>query len=145
MKATLVAGRMLFVGFSLDDPNFHRIAAQVRRWLRAGPKKSRREFGTTLAFFLRIRRRTLWEGDLDCVGMIDLPLDPQAKVSDVEFAEGTRLVEVFLDRVGIGRGGHRGVPARSLLLLCAERAAAILREGVPRARAQVDSGVTRHA
>lgn len=90
VQALLITRHMLFVGFSLTDDNFHRIADDVRKAIR-GPSHERRRpepFGTALLLFEDRLMEELWRGDLHCVSMTRRP-------SSV--GEAARQLEVFLD------------------------------------------------
>lgn len=94
VQALLMTRHMLFVGFSLDDPNFHRIADAVRRAVRpsradaAAPPPDDR-FGTALAVGSRAFVQELWARDLQWLsfgeGTGGLP------------AEAARRHDIFLD------------------------------------------------
>src|SRR5689334_24897710 len=74
---------MLFVGFSLNDDNFHRIADAVRRAVRREP------FGTSLSVAGNKLLRQSWAKDLDWVEFGEAP-------------RSARLLEIFLDRLAAG-------------------------------------------
>ncbi len=80
VQGLLITRHMLFVGFSLGDDNFHRIADEVRRAVRREP------FGTSLSVARNPLLRELWARDLDWVELGDLP-------------RSARLLEIFLDRL----------------------------------------------
>jgi hypothetical protein len=80
VQGLLITRHMLFVGFSLADDNFHRIADAVRRAVR------RKQFGTSLSVAGNPLLQKVWENDLDWVEFGPLP------------ASG-RLLEIFLDRL----------------------------------------------
>jgi hypothetical protein len=80
VQAMLITRHMLFVGFSLNDDNFHRIADTVRRAVQRQP------FGTSLAVAANKLLPQLWAGDLDWVELGDLP-------------HSARTLEIFLDRL----------------------------------------------
>jgi hypothetical protein len=80
VQAMLITRHMLFVGFSLNDDNFHRIADTVRRAVQREP------FGTSLAVAANKLLPQLWAGDLDWVELGDLP-------------HSARTLEIFLDRL----------------------------------------------
>jgi hypothetical protein len=80
VQGLLITRHMLFVGFSLGDDNFHRIADEVRRAVQREP------FGTSLSVSRNPLLRELWAKDLDWVELGDLP-------------ESARLLEIFLDRL----------------------------------------------
>ncbi len=85
VQATLITRHMLFVGFSMGDDNFHRIADAVRRAV--GPHRAL-ELGDVTAVSDFGFQRSLWEGEL---GWIDL-----FKASE-GIAEAARRLEIFLD------------------------------------------------
>ena len=80
VQGLLITRHMLFVGFSLGDDNFHRIADAVRRAVRREP------FGTSLSVAGNRLLREVWARDLDWVELGDLP-------------GSARLLEIFLDRL----------------------------------------------
>ena len=80
VQGLLITRHMLFVGFSLGDDNFHRIADSVRRAVRREP------FGTSLSVASNRLLKEIWSKDLDWVGLGDLPAS-------------ARLLEIFLDRL----------------------------------------------
>ena len=94
VQSLLMTRHMLFVGFSLIDDNFARLAHEVRRLGALGPGVQK--IGTVLALHEDSARARLWEKDLDqvCFGPED---DDEARVSDLVAA---RKLEIFLDRVG---------------------------------------------
>jgi hypothetical protein len=84
VQALLITRRMLFVGFSLRDDNFHRIADDVRRAL--GDRRSG-TFGTTLLLHPEALLQDLWRDDMSFVTMGD------------DEAAGPAGLEIFLDRL----------------------------------------------
>jgi len=95
VQALLITQHMLFVGFSLTDPNFHRMIDEVRRLLDSTPSSSGHSSpdrvgaaGTAVFLEERILTRTLWESDLDII----VP-----GVDDENDAVDGRRVEIFLD------------------------------------------------
>lgn len=102
VQALLITRHMLFVGFSLTDDNFHRIADDVRRALRpaddkvgaAAPTEPSQPFGTALFLARDPLTEELWAGDLDCLNMLDL--DGRDASRD-ERLQGARRLEIFLD------------------------------------------------
>lgn len=97
VQTLLITRHMLFVGFSLSDDNFHRIAEAVRRVVRAsaGPQAQEEPFGTALVLERHPLIEELWEKDLDWVGMA--PPHRGATATDAEKVEAPRRLEVFLD------------------------------------------------
>ncbi|MBI1913490.1 MAG: SIR2 family protein [Planctomycetes bacterium] len=90
VQGLLITRHMLFVGFSLVDDNFHRIADAVRRAVKREP------FGTSLSVAGNRLLRQVWDRDLDWVELGGLP-------------GSARLLEVFLDRLAgmtAVTGGH---------------------------------------
>ncbi len=80
VQGLLITRHMLFVGFSLNDDNFHRIIDAVRRAVR------RQHLGTSLSVAGNRLLRQAWEEDLDWIEFEQMP-------------ESGRLLEVFLDRL----------------------------------------------
>lgn len=80
VQGLLITRHMLFVGFSLGDDNFHRIADAVRRAVRREP------FGTSLSVAGNRLLQEIWAKDLSWVEFGGLPESP-------------RLLEIFLDRL----------------------------------------------
>ncbi len=92
VQAMLITRHMLFVGFSLEDDNFHRIIRAVRRAMHRG-EVSEGKFGTTLVVGGNPLVEALWQDELDWV---DLDLAQR------NLSAATRRLEVFLDRVAAG-------------------------------------------
>lgn len=99
VQALLITRHMLFVGFSLTDDNFHRIADDVRRAIRgdygsAGnhPARERHPFGTALFFRRNDLVQEIWSGDLQPVNITD-----KAELTRAETAEAARTLDIFLD------------------------------------------------
>jgi hypothetical protein len=80
VQGLLITRHLLFVGFSLDDDNFHRIADSVRRAVQRQP------FGTALSVAGNPLLREVWSKDLDWIEFGGLP-------------GSARQLEVFLDRL----------------------------------------------
>lgn len=96
VQALLITKHMLFVGFSLQDENFHRIVDAVRRAVEDNHKG--RPFGTALFLLNEEFLGELWGADLDLVSMHSLPLG-QAPAS-ADWSESGRRLEIFLDYLG---------------------------------------------
>jgi len=93
VQALLITRHMLFVGFSLEDDNFHRIVDAVRKAIHMTPDAGRVPFGTTLMLARNRLLEELWSDDLGWVAMSE-PVDPWA------FDPATaRRLEIFLDRL----------------------------------------------
>jgi hypothetical protein len=87
VQALLITRDMLFVGFSLTDENFFRIADEVRKAIRGSEPPIDRSFGTALLVEDDVLLKELWAGDVDCIA-----LAPNA-------VEGARALEIFLDEM----------------------------------------------
>lgn len=92
VQALLITRHMLFVGFSLNDDNFHHIADAVRRVVRPPGRRrgDARAFGTAVVLERNPLVEELWGDDLEWVGM---------SVSD-DARDGlaaARRMEIFLD------------------------------------------------
>jgi hypothetical protein len=87
VQSLLITQRMLFVGFSLSDENFHRIADDVRRAL-GGRSAPGQAFGTALLLRRDPLLGELWEGDVAFVAMAD---------GDQPEPAAARRLEIFLD------------------------------------------------
>jgi hypothetical protein len=87
VQALLITHRMLFVGFSLSDENFHRIADDVRRSL-GPPSAEGQTFGTSLLLRRDQLLSELWGDDVNLVAMAE---------GDAAPAAAARRLEVFLD------------------------------------------------
>lgn len=88
VQALLITRRMLFVGFSLDDENFHSIVDDVRQAVDVRDEASRTPFGTALVLNHHQALEELWQGEIRLV----VPGRPE-----IELAERARLLEIFLD------------------------------------------------
>ncbi len=88
---------MLFVGFSLTDDNFHRIAADVRKAVRTPSSSSSeiRPYATALLLYDDQLVQELWRGDINFVSMS--PSSPEGEVDDRSLANAARKLEIFLD------------------------------------------------
>lgn len=95
VETLLITRHMLFVGFSLDDPNFLRMVDTVRRAVEEG--RGAREplpgasIGTILSVSQQPLLQQLWEGEFDVVPM---------GADEAPIAEQARGLEIFLDRLG---------------------------------------------
>ncbi len=91
VQALLITKHMLFVGFSLEDDNFHRIVDAVRKAVRL-PGGDAGLFGTTLALGSSPLAEELWGGDLAWACMSD-PRSPE----ELDIPSTARRLEIFLD------------------------------------------------
>lgn len=85
VQAMLITRRMLYVGFSLDDDNFHRIVDAVRRAIGGQD----RELGTVLALTRNELVEQLWGEELTWVHLTEA----------APILEASRVFEIFLDLV----------------------------------------------
>jgi hypothetical protein len=99
VQALLITRHMLFVGFSLNDDNFHRIADAVRRAVRPAGAEAGEPFGTAVTLVRKAMVEPLWKGDLQWASMIDPAnrLGSDEKTREHWPAEAARLLEIFLD------------------------------------------------
>ena len=96
VQAMHITKRMLFVGFSLNDENFQRIADDVRKAVRgSGAGRVRSKFGTALTLQSDRLFRELWENDLDWV----MFGTEQSEAEKKDLATAARRHEIFLDYV----------------------------------------------
>jgi hypothetical protein len=93
VQALLVTRHILFVGFSLNDDNFHRLVHDVRQALGASAGREPAEFGTALLLVQQTFLRELWAGEVRLVPMLDQLADPSSR------SVAARHLEVFLDLV----------------------------------------------
>ena len=94
VQALLLTRHVLFVGFSLLDDTFIRVAHQTHRVL---ARETR--VGTALGLRDDPIRRELWEADLDYVSVAG---------SDTPLPEAARLLEIFLDRLAASSASRYG-------------------------------------
>lgn len=93
VQALLITREMLFVGFSLDDDNFHHIVRAVRRAVartRSRETDAREPFGTSLVVSANPLTEELWRGAIRWV-----PVGESSEPADTPLA--ARRLEVFLD------------------------------------------------
>ncbi len=91
VQGLLLMRHMMFVGYSLQDEDFHELIHEVRsaRGDDTGPAR-----GTVLTLFDDGLERDLWEDDLHIVPMTTLSPTPK------KVPEAARELEIFLDLVG---------------------------------------------
>jgi len=79
VQALLITKHMLFLGFSLQDDNFHRVIDAVRKALSNQDKghRSIENFGTCLFLIQNGLIDELWEKELDLVSMEPYIKDPK--------------------------------------------------------------------
>lgn len=100
VQALLLTRHMLFVGFSMTDDNFARIAHDVRRVTAMADLGTNARLGTVLALFEDEARELMWGKDLQTVA-VDGPLDrdADAATTDKRVAVAARRHEILLDRL----------------------------------------------
>src|SRR5947209_5578996 len=91
VQTMLITSHMLFIGFSLTDDNFYRIADGVRKAM-----KQRTSFGTNVTLFSNPFMEELWTPDVKFVPM--LPDNPNPPPEG--WKRAARRLEIFLDLVG---------------------------------------------
>ena len=99
VQTMLLTKHLLYVGFSLQDPNFSEVAGTVRRARREGNGGSDREpFGTLLTLHNRPFLAELWPE------LNSLPIDLNEGLAGAQRMpnpECARLMEIFLDKVSL--------------------------------------------
>ena len=133
VQALLITRHMLFVGFSLEDDNFHRIIRAVRRAMhREEHGGAEAAFGTTLVVGGNPLVQALWQDELTWIDFDD-------EVDGTPAA--ARRLEVFLDRVASSaetRSDHLFHPAYAGVLSEGEgRLKGLLTDLVERAEPEV--------
>jgi hypothetical protein len=108
VQALLITRHMLFVGFSLTDDNFLRIADEVRRVVRLtsqSPDGAEHEpFGTALLLSHSELLPSLWKGDIACVSISETTIphgrtDEEKRLVGDQYAKATNDLEILLDYV----------------------------------------------
>lgn len=94
VQALLITKHMLFVGFSLDDDNFHRIADDVRKVARGARHDQDERFGTSIVLVDRPFLAQLWEREID---MVVLQQEDPERAPGAQLREAARHFEIFLD------------------------------------------------
>jgi hypothetical protein len=95
VQALLMTRHMLFVGFSLVDDNFIRLAHEVRDVLGASGEPGR--VGTVLSLFDEPLRHELWKDDLRFI-----VLAPEANPNkQADKRAAARALEIVLDRIAV--------------------------------------------
>ena len=153
VQALLITRHMLFVGFSLKDDNFHRIADAVRRARipSSEAEATAERFGTVVDLFKDPLAVTLWQKDVAWVAMDrGAPPDGADRDAGRRTAEAARTLEIFLDRVGARTAGateHLLDPRYDGALTDAERELVALLRPLARAgerRSEADAPAWRH-
>ena len=86
VHALLITKHMLFVGFGLDDDNFHRIVDDVRKAMRPPGSTTSEPFGTAMLPSATDLQRELWMKDLSCIN-----------IEPINTPEAFRKQEIALD------------------------------------------------
>lgn len=92
VQGLLLMRHMMFVGYSLQDEDFHELIHEVRS--AKGGSSASTSRGTVLTLFDDGLERELWEDDLHIVPITTHP------ATNAGVAEAARQLEVFLDLVG---------------------------------------------
>jgi hypothetical protein len=102
VQALLITKHMLFVGFSLNDDNFHRIIDSVKRAIRPeGTGDAKAEpFGTVLFVTDDAFVRELWQRDLSAYSLRRAPDAGVAKDETAATQAAARRLEILLDYLG---------------------------------------------
>lgn len=101
VQALLMTRHMVFVGFSLVDENFVRLAHDVQALM--GSAAGARPVGTVLSLLPDPLRQSLWAGQLN-FDVLDSPGEPHSTGSqgpEARLRRNARRLEVFLDQVGM--------------------------------------------
>ena len=119
VQALLITKHIFFVGFSLNDDNFHRIADAVRQAIRPTGEEEEGDrgdsfhqpFGTCVTLFHNELFETLWQDDMAWVRM---GADDETRLSADSWRsrlpEAARRLEIFLDYLA-----YRNVGSEHLL------------------------------
>ncbi len=107
VQALLVTKHMLFVGFSLSDANFHRIAHEVRLAIRPdGQSGKDDQFATSLTLIEDEFLQEVWQSDITFVAMEKEPAvdvsrsqEDQKIVRDRLRTNAARRLDIFLDQL----------------------------------------------
>jgi len=100
VQSLLITRHMLFVGFSLNDDNFHKIIDEVRRSVRksegsTSENETVNRFGTQLSLSENSITKILWAQDVDVISMAET----DAPTTERERKRQARILEIFLDYV----------------------------------------------
>jgi len=124
VQSLLITRHMLFVGFSLDDDNFHQIIDAVRKAVgRRRDPEARVPFATCLSLGREEVLEELWREDLHWVPVTsEKDVDPAAGESG-SLAEAARVLEIFLDHLlaQTSSAGHLMDPRYDAILSGPER------------------------
>ncbi|MCA4725808.1 SIR2 family protein [Mycolicibacterium fortuitum] len=94
VQGLLMLRKMVFIGYSLSDEDFHELIDEVRSARGDAPETVR---GTVLSLAEDALHKQLWDSDLDIVPMIVGDFD---KGDPREIALASRELDLFLDLVG---------------------------------------------
>lgn len=101
VQALLITKHMLFVGFSLEDDNFHRMADDVRRIAVQDPNQDT-PFGTSLVLLNRPLFQEFWKGEINMVALSE----PNEEAEPIQHQrDAARRLEIFMDYM-IGQVDH---------------------------------------
>ena len=95
VQALLVTRHMLFVGFDLQDDNFHRIADAIRKVMtRPGNDGKRARLGTVVSVTENRLLQEVWSEDLHWPCMVE----------GMSQAEGARIMKILPGRSAVALG-----------------------------------------
>ncbi|MCK6522082.1 SIR2 family protein [Myxococcota bacterium] len=94
VQALLITRHLLFVGFSLDDDNFHRVADSVRRVFAKVTEGARPSFGAALLPQKSEFAEALWGSEIEWLSMGD-----KRRPGAADLRAAGRRVEIFLDHL----------------------------------------------
>ena len=89
VQTALLTSHLLFIGFSLDDENFHKIMDSVKK-----SKATIGNYGTTIQLFENTYLADLWHPDIDAVF---ISKSPDRSLTGKDYSEAGRGVDLYLD------------------------------------------------
>lgn len=95
VQSHMVTKHLLFVGYSLSDENFIRLARQVRQLFARTGTGGTEKVGTVLSLFTDPGRQRLWSDDLHFLPLIG------SRYADDMIPIAARELEIFLDDLGV--------------------------------------------
>lgn len=96
VQSLLITRHMLFVGFSLDDENFHRIADDVRKVVLSDEGLP---FATSVILMDRPFLAQLWQNEIEMVVMTEQDEQTRQDTTVDMMRRGARQLEIFLDHM----------------------------------------------
>lgn len=119
VQSLLITRHMLFVGFSLDDDNFHQIIDAVRKAVGRREPATREPFATCLSLCREEVLEELWREDLHWVPVTETSAGDTAD----SMSGPARMLEIFLDHLlaQTSAAGHLMDPRYDAILSAPER------------------------